>query len=134
MNGLVGGGQIGALPGDIPFPINRMSFERGAHARTYLQAREIRHVFRHRQDEGMGAGVRPGQRAVGRPADGLDVVVGHEQPGAPPVRDAGGGAKDYAADHGIDAVVVQPKARKPNIRPRGYGENFATDRRGAWTH
>jgi len=24
--------------------------------------------------------------------------------------------------------------RKPNIRPRGYGENFATDRRGAWTH
>jgi hypothetical protein len=48
--------------------------------------------------------------------------------------DAGGGAKEYAADHGIDAVVVQPKTRKPNIRPRGYGENFATDRRGAWTH
>ena len=22
--------------------------------------------------------------------------------------------------------VVQPKKRKPNIRPRGYGENFAT--------
>lgn len=43
-------------------------------------------------------------------------------------------AKDYAADHGIDAVVVQPKSRKPNIRARGYGENFATDRRGAWTH
>ncbi len=43
-------------------------------------------------------------------------------------------AKDYASDHGIDAVVVQPKSRKPNIRPRGYGENFATDRRGAWTH
>ena len=43
-------------------------------------------------------------------------------------------AKEYAADHGIDAVVVQPKTRKPNIRPRGYGENFATDRRGAWTH
>ncbi len=43
-------------------------------------------------------------------------------------------AKEYAADHGIDAVVVQPKKRKPNIRSRGYGENFATDRRGAWTH
>jgi NADH dehydrogenase len=43
-------------------------------------------------------------------------------------------AKEYAADRGIDAVVVRPKARKPNIRPRGYGENFATDRRGAWTH
>ncbi|MCU4654846.1 ETC complex I subunit [Roseibacterium sp. SDUM158016] len=43
-------------------------------------------------------------------------------------------AKDYAADHGIDAVVIQPKVRKPNIRARGYGENFATDRRGAWTH
>lgn len=43
-------------------------------------------------------------------------------------------AKDYAKDHGIDAVVLQPKPRKPNIRARGYGENFATDRRGAWTH
>ena len=43
-------------------------------------------------------------------------------------------AKEYAEDHGIDAVVVQPKPRKPNIRPRGYGENFATDRRGSWTH
>ncbi len=43
-------------------------------------------------------------------------------------------AKAYAEDHGIDALVFQPKKRKPNIRPRGYGENFATDRRGAWTH
>ncbi|MBO6604041.1 MULTISPECIES: ETC complex I subunit [Paracoccaceae] len=43
-------------------------------------------------------------------------------------------ARDYAAENGIDAVVIQPKTRKPNIRPRGYGENFATDRRGAWTH
>mgnify|MGYP006275955821 CR=1 FL=1 len=40
----------------------------------------------------------------------------------------------YARDHGIDAVVVAPHRRKANIRPRGYGENFATDRRGAWTH
>lgn len=43
-------------------------------------------------------------------------------------------ALDYAKDHGIDAIVLKPKSRKPNIRARGYGENFATDRRGAWTH
>lgn len=43
-------------------------------------------------------------------------------------------AAAYAAEHGIVAVVEQPKKRKPNIRPRGYGENFATDRKGAWTH
>lgn len=40
----------------------------------------------------------------------------------------------YAAEHGIEADVVDPKPRKPVIRARGYGENFATDRRGAWTH
>lgn len=43
-------------------------------------------------------------------------------------------ALDYAKANGIEATVVEPKTRKPNIRPRGYGENFATDRRGAWTH
>lgn len=43
-------------------------------------------------------------------------------------------ALDYAKDHGIDAVVREPKKRKANIRPGGYGENFATNRRGAWTH
>jgi NADH dehydrogenase len=43
-------------------------------------------------------------------------------------------ALDYAKERGIDAVVTEPKTRKPNIRQRGYGENFATDRRGAWTH
>lgn len=43
-------------------------------------------------------------------------------------------ALDYAEQNGIEAVVMEPKRRKPNIRPRGYGENFATDRRGAWTH
>ena len=43
-------------------------------------------------------------------------------------------ALEYAADHGIDAVVQEPNKRKPNIRPGGYGENFATNRRGAWTH
>jgi len=43
-------------------------------------------------------------------------------------------ALDYAAKHGIDAVVTEPKPRKPNLRAGGYGENFATNRRGVWTH
>ncbi len=43
-------------------------------------------------------------------------------------------ALDYARDHGIDAVVTDSNRRQPNVRTRGYGENFATDRRGAWTH
>ncbi|MEL6644961.1 MAG: ETC complex I subunit [Pseudomonadota bacterium] len=43
-------------------------------------------------------------------------------------------ALEYAKEKGIDALVFEPKKRKANIRPRGYGENFATDRRGAWTH
>lgn len=40
----------------------------------------------------------------------------------------------YAAAKGIEADVAEPKIRKPVIRPGGYGENFATNRRGAWTH
>lgn len=43
-------------------------------------------------------------------------------------------AEAYAAEKGIEYDLVQPKPRKPVIRPRGYGENFATDRKGAWTH
>jgi hypothetical protein len=43
-------------------------------------------------------------------------------------------ALDYAAQNGIDAQITEPKQRKPNIRAGGYGENFATGRRGAWTH
>lgn len=43
-------------------------------------------------------------------------------------------ALDYAEAHGIDAQVVEPKPRKANIRPGGYGENFATNRRSVWTH
>lgn len=43
-------------------------------------------------------------------------------------------AEAYALAKGIEFDVILPKARKPVIRPRGYGENFATDRRGAWTH
>lgn len=40
----------------------------------------------------------------------------------------------YAQSKGIEAEVVDPKPRKHNVRPGGYGENFATNRRGAWTH
>jgi len=43
-------------------------------------------------------------------------------------------AQEYARDNGIDATVQDPKMRKHNIRARGYAENFASDRRGAWTH
>lgn len=43
-------------------------------------------------------------------------------------------AMDYAQANGIDAVVQDPHKRKPNIRPMGYGENFATNRRETWTH
>ena len=43
-------------------------------------------------------------------------------------------ALDYARDHGINADVAAPTKRKPNIRPRGYAENFAPDRRAPWTH
>ncbi len=43
-------------------------------------------------------------------------------------------ALDYAQDKGIDAVVTEPKKRKPVIRPGGYGDNFATNRRSVWTH
>lgn len=43
-------------------------------------------------------------------------------------------ALEYAKEHGIQAVVTEPHSRKPNIRPGGYGENFASSRRGAWTH
>lgn len=43
-------------------------------------------------------------------------------------------ALDYARAHRIEVEVTEPKARRPNIRLRGYGENFATDRKGAWTH
>jgi len=43
-------------------------------------------------------------------------------------------ALEYTEENGIDALVMEPKRRKANIRPRGYGENFAPERRGAWTH
>jgi len=40
----------------------------------------------------------------------------------------------YAERHGIQATIVEPQKRATNIRPGGYGENFATNRRGVWTH
>ncbi|GIT88486.1 hypothetical protein ROBYS_35020 [Roseobacter sp. OBYS 0001] len=43
-------------------------------------------------------------------------------------------AVEYARENGIDADIQEPKKRRPNIRAGGYGENFATGRRGAWTH
>lgn len=43
-------------------------------------------------------------------------------------------ALDYAKEHGIEVIVQEPKTRKANIRPGGYGDNFATNRRQVWTH
>jgi hypothetical protein len=43
-------------------------------------------------------------------------------------------AEAYAAARGIECDVVDPHARRPNIRAGGYGENFATFRKGVWTH
>jgi len=43
-------------------------------------------------------------------------------------------AVDYAAEQGLEVTVTEPHKRKPNIRPGGYGENFAPGRRQVWTH
>jgi hypothetical protein len=43
-------------------------------------------------------------------------------------------AEAYASEKGLEVEVLEPKPRRANIRPRGYGENFATDRKGPWTH
>ena len=43
-------------------------------------------------------------------------------------------AVDYARRHGLAYTVEAPHKRGANIRPAGYGGNFAHDRRGAWTH
>ncbi len=43
-------------------------------------------------------------------------------------------AIDYAEEHGIDYTIRQPGRRKPVVRKRGYAENFAYERRDAWTH
>lgn len=43
-------------------------------------------------------------------------------------------AIDYARRNGLPFQVFEPKERRPVIRPRGYGENFAYTRREGWTH
>ena len=43
-------------------------------------------------------------------------------------------AEDYAREHGVEVVARDPRGRALNVREGGYGENFATGRRGAWTH
>ena len=43
-------------------------------------------------------------------------------------------AVHYAERHGIPYTLEEPKPRSPNVRPQGYGANFAHDRRGSWTH
>jgi hypothetical protein len=40
----------------------------------------------------------------------------------------------YAERHGIAYQLFQPRARRHILRPGGYGDNFATQRRTAWTH
>ncbi|MDV7271434.1 ETC complex I subunit [Thioclava sp. A2] len=43
-------------------------------------------------------------------------------------------AEAYAKENGLDYVVTEGHKRKANIRPMGYGENFASGRRANWTH
>lgn len=43
-------------------------------------------------------------------------------------------AMDYAQAHGIEVLATEPTRRKPRIRPGGYGDNFAHNRRMPWTH
>ena len=43
-------------------------------------------------------------------------------------------AVDFAKSHGIAYRVQQPHKRKPLVRPGGYGENFASNRKTVWTH
>jgi NADH dehydrogenase len=40
----------------------------------------------------------------------------------------------YAERHGLPWQISEPQGRRPTIRPRGYGENFAFTRREIWTH
>ena len=40
----------------------------------------------------------------------------------------------YAEKRGIPYTVSNPKVRRPVVRERGYAENFAHNRREAWTH
>ncbi|WP_417268816.1 ETC complex I subunit [Celeribacter sp.] len=40
----------------------------------------------------------------------------------------------YASEKGIDYIVQEPHKRAHNVRPGGYGDNFATNRKQVWTH
>ena len=48
--------------------------------------------------------------------------------------DCKGAAIAYATGKGIAYTVTEPQKRKTNVRAGGYGDNFATNRRGVWTH
>lgn len=43
-------------------------------------------------------------------------------------------AEAYARARDLDYIVIEPKKRPANIRPGGYADNFAPDRRQVWTH
>ena len=43
-------------------------------------------------------------------------------------------AVSYAKLHNIEVTIQVTQKRAANIRAGGYGENFATHRRGIWTH
>ena len=43
-------------------------------------------------------------------------------------------AVEYARRHGIPHQVLKPKTRRHVVRPKGYGGNFASERRQPWTH
>ena len=43
-------------------------------------------------------------------------------------------AIDFAKAKNLEFSVQNPKKRKPVIRPRGYAENFAYERKAPWTH
>lgn len=43
-------------------------------------------------------------------------------------------AIEYAIKRNLTYSLQDPKKRKPVIRPRGYAENFAFERKDTWTH
>jgi NADH dehydrogenase len=45
-----------------------------------------------------------------------------------------GEAVAYAERHGLAFEVFEPKKRRHILRQNGYGDNFASGRRMAWTH
>lgn len=40
----------------------------------------------------------------------------------------------FAKKHGLPYHLSDPHPRAANIRPKGYGANFSSERRQAWTH